>query len=161
LGTLRELLKDRPAGGVLDTADGRVTDITTHPRFQANTDMIVDRRVLRDLADLDDTNDGFVAEVVAEFISDTEDLLVDLRQAIAIQDYAEFRDILHAMRSSSANVGAAQVHAICEQLQNTDRMSFIRRGPEFLARLHHEFTRFRVEARTALGPVDDESDLAF
>jgi two-component system sensor histidine kinase RpfC len=131
------------------TRDGRVADITLHPRFQPSGDQVIDRETLRELSELD-ADPAFLDEIVGIYVADSEMLLDQIEDAVRHRDYAEFRDLLHALRSASANVGAQQLHAVCAQLSGLERSEFQARASEYLARLAHEFTRYRVEVQAWL-----------
>ncbi|MDB5367558.1 MAG: signal transduction histidine kinase [Rhodospirillales bacterium] len=131
------------------TRDGRVADITLHPRFQPSGDQVIDRDTLRELSELD-ADPAFLDEIVGIYVADSESLLDDIEEAVRHRDYAQFRDLLHALRSASANVGAQQLHAVCAQMSGIERSEFQAKASEYLARLSHEFTRYRVEVQAWL-----------
>jgi two-component system sensor histidine kinase RpfC len=61
---------------------------------------------------------AFVSSLVAQFSSDAARLLSSLRTAMAEEDVKSFRDRLHALRGSAANLGAAKVFSNCLTLRN-------------------------------------------
>ncbi|GIL41718.1 ATP-binding protein [Roseiterribacter gracilis] len=150
LRTLSGLLTARgTAAAVVGAPDGSVADIASHPRFQSSNDQVIDRETLRELSELD-SDASFLDEIVGIYIEDSELLLEQIEATVRNRDFAEFRDLIHALRSASANVGAAQLHATCVQLGGIDRRDFQARAPEYMSRLIHEFTRYRLEVQAWL-----------
>jgi two-component system sensor histidine kinase RpfC len=110
---------------------------------------VIDRETLRELGELD-ADPAFLDEIVGIYIADSELLMEQIEVAVRHRDYAEFRDLLHALRSASANVGASQLHAVCVQLGGVERSEFQVKASDYLSRLVHEFTRYRVEVQAWL-----------
>jgi two-component system sensor histidine kinase RpfC len=138
----------------LATADGaaapsavdreeRIADITKHPRFQADTQPVVDVKALEDLERLSAEGD-FLGEVVAEFISDSEQVLAEIRAAQATGDAKALRAGVHALRSSAANVGAVRLHRMCSAIDHRGGAGAAQDGPFMLSRLDEEFARFKT-----------------
>ena len=121
----------------------RVADITKHPRFQADSQPIVDVKALEDLERLS-TEGDFLGEVIAEFVADTEQVLVEIRAAQASGDAKALRAGVHALRSSAANVGAVRLHRMCSSLDHRGGAGAVSDGGVTLARLEEEFARFKT-----------------
>ena len=100
------------------------------------------------LAALDAIDPGadFVSEILKDFIIDTEDLLRSLDQALAARNIAGMRDVVHAMRSSAANVGAVRVSRLCGEICAASTPDLERDASQRLTALREEFERFRVAA---------------
>ena len=60
---------------------------------------------------------SFELELIAIFLEDTEAILKQLRQAIASQNSQTIIDLAHAIRGSSANVGACALARSARQLE--------------------------------------------
>ena len=130
---------DAPA----ETDAGRVADITKHPRFQSEAQPVVDFRALDELHALGQGG-AFVAEVIDDFIADAEQVIADLRAAVAADDVPAFRDSLHALRSSAANVGAVRLHRICSGFDRRGMASSLRaEGADQAGQIAEEFARYR------------------
>ncbi|MBI4184497.1 MAG: response regulator [Proteobacteria bacterium] len=137
-----------PAAAAEDRApepeeDRRVTDITSHPRFSAETQPVIDTRSIEDLEELGSDGD-FVVEVIDDFIADTEQVLKDLEAAVETGNLQAFRDGAHALRSSAANVGALRLQRLCSDLNMASLLDVERNGPAHLRKLDDEFNRFRT-----------------
>lgn len=72
---------------------------------------VVDESLLAELEQLGGRE--FVLNLVEEFFSDAERLIVELQTAAAAGDSHRFRLEAHGLQSASANVGARTVHEIC------------------------------------------------
>ena len=92
-----------------------MTAIAAHPRFRSVQMPLADADTLASLAALG--GEDFLRELIDEFLSDTRNLLAELRQSAAARDAIAFRAQAHALRSGSANVGAARLAALCEPWQ--------------------------------------------
>ena len=126
----------------LAEAKGQVTDITSHPRFYAETEPVVDLRSLKNIEALDSKSD-FLGHVLDHYISDTEQVLKDMHAAYASRHLRRIRDSAHALRSSSANIGALRVQRICSDLCDISGIEMERVAGEKLKALDDEFARFR------------------
>ncbi|MGF1608677.1 MAG: ATP-binding protein [Kiloniellales bacterium] len=121
--------------------EGQVTDITRHPRFVGEADPVIDKQALSDLESLDPRSD-FLAEVLDNFIRDTEQVIEELQASYARGSMADLRDSAHALRSSAANIGARRIHRLCSELSGLGALDSERIGPALRA-IGEEFARFR------------------
>ena len=92
----------RPSGG--DSADAPVVDASS----------------VGTLRDLDPTG-IFLGEVVADFLADTDMLLAEIADGISAGDDVRVADLLHALKSSAGNVGAARLRARAIELERQVR----------------------------------------
>jgi two-component system sensor histidine kinase RpfC len=135
--------KDSDEPIVEPPARALVTDIASHPRFHVETDPVVDERALTGLERLD-PDSGFVAEVIGDFINDSEQLLGTMTEAVDARRIREVRDCAHALRSSAANVGAMRIHRLCSDLCGSGKFDIDRDGQARVALIKQEFERFRT-----------------
>lgn len=129
--------------------EGQVTDIASHPRFVGETDPVIDKQALSDLESLDPRSD-FLAEVLDNFITDTEQVIEELQAAHARGSVTDLRDSAHALRSSAANIGARRIHRLCSELSGSGPLDAERIGPALRA-IGEEFARFRSAVADYLG----------
>ena len=129
--------EDAPAAGPGD----KITDIQTHPDFFGDQEPVLNIEVLDTLAQLGDDT-AFLGEVIADYRREARELLDELRQAFARGDLAATRDAAHALRSSSANVGARRVQRLASALNDAPADRLRRDGAQQLADLDAEFARF-------------------
>ena len=99
----------------------------------------VDARVLRDLEKLG--GQGFVDEVIDQFIADASRLLPELSVSAADNDTSLFRDTIHALRSCAGNVGAVGLYKLCLASQTMTPHELLGEGSTYVARLEAEFAR--------------------
>ncbi len=140
LATIEALAASAEAPAEADA--GRVADITKHPRFQSEAQPVVDFRALDELHALGQGG-AFVAEVIDDFIADAEQVIDDLRAAVAADDVPAFRDSLHALRSSAANVGAVRLHRVCSGFDRRGAASLRGEGADQAGQIAEEFARYR------------------
>lgn len=93
--------------------------------------------------------DGFRREVAESFLADAEEIIAELDTAIAAGDAETVRDLLHAMRSSAANVGAVGIFEMCLNLRDIDEATLAREGAAQLETLRRRYD----EARHALAEL--------
>ncbi|WP_260987528.1 hybrid sensor histidine kinase/response regulator [Roseomonas gilardii] len=98
---------------------------------------------------------AFVADVVASFLTEAAAHLEEVQKAVRLEDGATFRDRVHALRSSAANVGALVLPELCRDWQFASDEAVRRNGAEMAARLVAEFEAVRAALlrRQALPPV--------
>jgi signal transduction histidine kinase/DNA-binding response OmpR family regulator/HPt (histidine-containing phosphotransfer) domain-containing protein len=77
----------------------------------------VDPAVIADLQDLMDGDDGAMGEFVHAYLRQSGDLVVELRRAGAAGDGDAVRRTAHALRGSSATMGAARLAGLCKELE--------------------------------------------
>ena len=98
---------------------------------------------------------GFVADVVASFVTEAAAHLEEVQKAVLRDDGAAFRDRVHALRSSAANVGALVLPELCRDWQFGSDETVRQNGTEMAARLVAEFEAVRAALlrRQAMPPV--------
>ena len=138
-----------------ETDDPVVTAIAAHPRFRVVPPAAVDAQALADLTALGGAD--FVAQVIGEFVTDAEAIIVQLEQAAANRDVHRFRAEAHAMCSSAANVGASALRSTCEPWQYLSSAELEDAGPDLVDRLRHVWRRTRTDLQAAVDPQDNHS----
>jgi len=126
-----------------EEAADQVTNITSHPRFSGGEgDSVIDLRALTALENLD-PGEEFLVGVLDNYITDTEKVLGALTAALNESDVVEFRDQVHALRSSSANIGARRLHKLCSDMSGIGPGDLANAGADRLNSMKQEFARFR------------------
>ena len=120
-----------------------VTEISAHPRFRAETRPVIDAAIIAQLQDLGGTE--FVAEVIAEFLGESRNILAEIHGSVAARSVDDFRDRIHALRSGAANVGAMRVYEICLANRAIGMAEFAEKGAALLAALDAELGKARME----------------
>jgi two-component system, sensor histidine kinase RpfC len=103
---------------------------------------VLDQALLDRLRQLDD-QDGFVTQVINDFIVDAEQLIVELAAAARAGDAIAFRDRAHALRSSAAHIGATALFELCLGWRGIGPAELVEQGAGHSARLEAEFERLR------------------
>ena len=97
-----------------------------------------------------DQQDGFVSQIINDFIVDAEQLIAELGAAAAAVDVATFRDRAHALRSSAAHLGARALFELCLGWRGIGATELAAQGIDHTARLKTEFERLRAALRAEL-----------
>jgi two-component system sensor histidine kinase RpfC len=93
--------------------------------------------VLKDLEQLGGRQ--FVEDVVSQFVTDAGRVFPELRAAIRNIDVEASRDLLHALRSCAANVGADSIFELCLNWREISHGELVDHGEACLARLQAAF----------------------
>ena len=79
---------------------------------------VIDHKVLDDLSKLSQSGDQDLARrVIAAYLECSDELMHQLGDAISSADREDVRSKAHALKSSSANVGALELSEICRSLE--------------------------------------------
>ena len=112
------------------------------PPGRAGDSPVLDQRKIATLLELD-AGDGFFAQVVDDYLLDVAQLQREMEQALASGDATAFRDATHALKSSSAHIGAQGVFEACVGLRHVDDHGLLLRAPAELQRLGQEIDNAR------------------
>ncbi|MET0623876.1 MAG: Hpt domain-containing protein [Pyrinomonadaceae bacterium] len=82
-----------------------------------------------------------VVELIDLYAEDTPRRLDAIRSALAARDLAALRRAAHALKGSSASLGARQVMMLCEKLEQS---SGLQGGEMLLTCLEREYARVRL-----------------
>jgi two-component system sensor histidine kinase RpfC len=127
-----------------ESAETIVAQISDHPRYKSEGQPTIDWAVIRQLLQYS-SGDDFVIEIFQDFVADTESLLTSIETAACDNDTVEFRKQVHALRSSSGNVGAAAISHVCEEYLGMSYVDLEADGRQYVDGLRNEFERFRHE----------------
>lgn len=130
-------------------SDSRVADIASHPLFLKEGEPALDVRALRNIESLDPTSD-FLGDVLGRYMADTEQVLQSMALALRRHNVRRIREDAHALRSSSANIGAQRMHRLCSDLCGINGLEMDRVADAKLRALNEEFGRFRAEVEDYL-----------
>jgi two-component system sensor histidine kinase RpfC len=126
-------------------------NVLTHPRFGGDLVPVIDRRVLDDLKSLG-SGAEFVMSLIYDFIADGEAIIHELEVAARTRNTREFRDLMHGLRGSAANIGASQLYHLLLSLRRVAPQEVERNAADYIARIKVEFARLQ----TALAPYAQE-----
>lgn len=121
--------------------------MTDSQRDNTSAGRAIDMRVIDDLRELGGSEDpGLLAELIDLFLSDAPGRLRDVEEGLAKGEIARVERAAHTLKSSSANIGAMNLSAICKRIEELAR----KKESAGIAPLLAEGTRSYSEAETAL-----------
>lgn len=83
---------------------------------------VVDLEAINNLRSLgDEGDDTFLNEIIGIYLEDTPLRIADLKAAFASGETPLFTRSAHTIKGSSANVGAARVRGIAEQIEHRSK----------------------------------------
>ena len=96
-------------------------------------------------------NPSLVQQVIGAYLADAPRRFAQLRAAADSGDAEGVRQAAHSLKSSSANIGAEQLAALCKELELLGRQGNVDSANTLLAAAETELTRVRA-ALAAAGP---------
>jgi HPt (histidine-containing phosphotransfer) domain-containing protein len=105
----------------------------------------LDPEVLENLRKLDQAgNPSLVARVARAYLDDTPGRLESLRIAVEAADSQGVRLAAHGLKSSSLNVGASTLGALCRDLETQASRGSTVEARDLIDRIHREFSGVRT-----------------
>ena len=128
--------------------------VVSHPRFTGTA--VLSRQALGKLEQLS-RDPNFVASLVDDFLSDAEIIMQDIEASAREHDHHEFRDQIHGLRGSAANIGAEALYRLLlsyrgvtgSQLKQDDGERYLESIRRELARLEKELKGYLSEQKGA------------
>lgn len=108
----------------------------------------LDRSQIEFLLSLDDGEGAALAEIVAEFLTMSEQGREDLLRALEEGDAGAVERSAHTMKGASANVGASALAAVCREVESHARQAELGQAQGLMAKFDAEFTRVRAALQT-------------
>ena len=105
---------------------------------------VINLETLGHLEDLG-SSPGFVEKLVGVFVADNAGLLARIEGAMAARGYQEVRTHLHALKGSSASMGAERLTRLCSTLNALSDGEMRLQGPGLLRSLAEELNAARHE----------------
>ncbi|MBP2682967.1 MAG: histidine kinase [Deltaproteobacteria bacterium] len=105
----------------------------------------LDPRCLRELSDLGGNSD-FVVRLAWTFLKGSKEKVRELERAVADHDVETAREVAHALKGNSGQIGALALMRACERFSGISAGELARRGDPYLEKVKEELSR----ARTAL-----------
>jgi two-component system, sensor histidine kinase RpfC len=120
-----------------ETHQAQAYEMTEHVaasrRSERRDEELVDMAALANLERLGGS--AFISGLVSQFSSDAAELLSSLRVAVAEEDVESFRDTVHSLRGSAANLGATRVFSACLAVRDITSSQLAREGDAWVNRL--------------------------
>lgn len=125
---------------------------SSEPPLSRPTDAVINQATLesiRSLGQQDDTD--ILSEIVGVFLSSSKDYLSAMSDSISRNDPEGARFAAHTLKSSSANVGADGLAALCRELEAMARERNMGQANEILAKIEHEYARASAALSKEIG----------
>ena len=140
--------------GLMDKVAGStVTQTSTTlsvPSAPGDRDPVLDAAALDQIAELDPTGAGqLVVDIIETFVDNAQSLIEELNEASTRQDVERATLASHALKSSSANVGAVRLASICSGIEKSARAGDIADVAQHVesARIEFEAAIEQLQAR--------------
>ena len=115
------------------------------------TEIVLDRRVLRQLSDLQSREDpDLLARVLSLYLNESPKEIAALEQAVAVADAVAIRRPAHSLKSSSANIGASAMSQLCADLEAAGRSGKIEGAPALYDKVKAEHDRVQIAVKAEL-----------
>ena len=97
-----------------------------------------------------------LARLIGLYLQETPPLIERMKEAVATNDEGALRAAAHALKSSSANVGAMKLHGLCKDLESQARRRQLADAAARIALIEREFGATRAILRQEQPPGDSE-----
>jgi len=105
----------------------------------------IDPTVLQELKEMmGEDSSEVLAEVIDSYLNDAPILLQAIHTAVAQEDVAGLERAAHALKSSSATLGAIPLSEFCKELEAMGRVGTIQDGLERASQLEAEYVRVKA-----------------
>jgi len=106
---------------------------------------------LEEIEKLKSIGDGdFFVEIASDFLKDGDELLQNMEKTLIDKDIVGFDDVAHALKSSTANIGAKRFYQYLVQYRTLERKDFELQAAEYYKIFRHEFDAARDELQKIL-----------
>ena len=136
--------KSRPEAGTAQERVQAPSAVALPDQARPHGDSPVDRRTLEGLRDLERQGSiNLLQRVVRLYLDSTPALLEDLRRSIERSEPDGMRRAAHSLKSSSANMGALRLSALCKEVEMLGRSGTVGDAPNLRVEILQEFERVR------------------
>jgi signal transduction histidine kinase/DNA-binding response OmpR family regulator len=131
---------ERPAVGI---------EAAAHAVAEDETDPVLDRGVLEQIRALQQPGaPSILAQVIGVYLEDSPAMIEGLKQALKTGDIATLTETAHSLKSSSANLGASRLSALCKELELSGKAGATEDLTGLVARIDAEFETARSSLQT-------------
>ena len=110
---------------------------------------VLDETALGNLREMTGDDPAFLAEIIDTYVADAGDLLATMRQAFRVGDAPELRRAAHSLKSNSATLGATELAALCQALEEQARSGAMDRAGDLLAQIGAAYVEVEAALRAA------------
>jgi two-component system sensor histidine kinase RpfC len=107
--------------------------------------LLLNENTLRHLKSLGEANDDFLGSVIQGFFLEGEQQIVSMKKALLENEYALFKELAHALKGSSGNLGAEALHQICREISQLNHTDLQTSAHNMLRKAHDGFNATRQE----------------
>ncbi|NKB50242.1 MAG: response regulator [Alphaproteobacteria bacterium] len=122
------------------------------PPLRVVTDAPINTAALDNLRELG--GDEFVASVITDFLVDSAGIMAGLHRAVDEGDLSGMREHSHALRSSSAHVGATRMHLVAKEINDMNQVELDAAGRAKVKALDAEFKVLRIALEEELATIE-------
>src|SRR3954453_5249279 len=108
------------------------------------TPAVIDRDTFVALQQMVGDDPGFLNELIDEYLDNTTQLLLAMRQALAANDSAVLRRSAHTLKSNSASFGASALATLCRTLEARGETSPVGTLATLVTQIEDESARVRA-----------------
>jgi two-component system, sensor histidine kinase RpfC len=105
---------------------------------------LLNENTLRHLKLLGGDNDNFLDSVIQGFLLEGDQLIETMKTALLKQEYTTFKELAHALKGSSGNVGAEALFHVCREILRLDRTDLQESANDLLSKAQDSFSATRL-----------------
>lgn len=106
-------------------------------------ELLINKRTLHHLRLLGEMNDNFLDDVIHGFFLEGEQLLDAMQKALLEHQYAQFKELAHALKGSSGNLGAVALFQICREISQSNHAGLQASAGDLLSKARDSFNASR------------------
>lgn len=115
---------------------------------------LIDPEAIENLRALNpDDGDSFLRDIIGIYLEDTPQRIAELRESLASGDQIRFTRAAHSIKGSSSNVGATQIRAISEKLEQQSKHDGLSGLEGLIEQLDVAFAATKSELDLIVPPV--------
>jgi two-component system sensor histidine kinase RpfC len=106
--------------------------------------LLLNENTLRRLKLLGGENDNFLDMVIQGFLLEGEQLIETMKMALLKHEYTTFKELAHALKGSSGNVGAEALFQICREISLLNHSDLQISANDLLSKTQESFSATRL-----------------
>lgn len=106
--------------------------------------LLLNENTLRHLKLLGGENENFLESVIQGFFLEGEQLIETMKTALHKHEYTTFKEIAHALKGSSGNVGAEAVFQVCREISRLNHSELQVAAVDLLSKTQDSFSATRL-----------------
>lgn len=79
---------------------------------------ILNKKSIQDIFELCDKNQDTLNQLLSLYISQSNEILLKVAQALQLQEYHDLKANIHTLKGISLNLGAQKIASLCKQIEN-------------------------------------------